>query len=129
MSKLNVFFALLVAMGAGLGAMLRWFIGIYLNPLLVYFPMGTLVVNALGGFFMGIALVYLVPASTAWKLFCMVGFLGGFTTFSAFAAESLFLLQESKILLAFLHMLLHTVGTVMFTAVGYYLSIYLIANQ
>ncbi len=81
---------LAVGVGAALGAWLRWLLGLFLNPLFVAVPLGTLAANVLGGFLVGVA-VGLFHLNThfplAWKLFAITGFLGGLTTFSTFSAE------------------------------------------
>lgn len=82
--------ALQVCLGACLGAMARWLFGLLLNPLFSGFAVGTLVVNLLGSFIMGclLGLFGLAPRLEAqWQLFLVTGFLGSFTTFSAFAGE------------------------------------------
>jgi fluoride ion exporter CrcB/FEX len=58
-------------------------------------PLGTLLVNVVGGLLIGMALVALArPEQQLWRLLLVTGFLGGLTTFSAFSAESLALLQR-----------------------------------
>ncbi|HEY1090936.1 MAG TPA: fluoride efflux transporter CrcB, partial [Burkholderiaceae bacterium] len=102
---------LAVAVGAALGALLRWRVGVLFNTLWWGFPLGTLVVNVLGGFAIGIALAWLGhrPNDLA-KLLLVTGFLGGLTTFSAFSGESLVLLQRGHFSLALLHTLVHVLG-------------------
>lgn len=86
-SLLN-FFA--IGAGAALGAWMRWLLGLFLNPLLLALPLGTLAANVIGGYLIGVA-VGLFHLNThfplAWKLFAITGFLGGLTTFSTFSAE------------------------------------------
>lgn len=81
---------LAVGAGAALGAWMRWLLGVFLNPLFVAVPLGTLAANVIGGFLVGVA-VGLFHLNThfplAWKLFAITGFLGGLTTFSTFSAE------------------------------------------
>lgn len=81
-----------VALGGSLGAVLR-----YGLKLAVTGPVGTLVVNTLGCFAMGLALVYLVEASSGrWAPFLMTGVLGGFTTYSAFALDTLQMVEGGQ---------------------------------
>ena len=73
------------------------------------FAWGTLSVNILGSFFMGLVAVLLVDkfsVSTELKAFIMVGFLGAFTTFSTFSFETLQYLQIGEISKAFFNMAL-----------------------
>ncbi|OIO73076.1 MAG: camphor resistance protein CrcB [Zetaproteobacteria bacterium CG1_02_53_45] len=68
------------------------------------FPWGTFAVNAIGSFLLGFLFVWLIERSTAGELLRLaltVGFLGAFTTFSTFSLESIRLLQEGALALAF----------------------------
>jgi len=63
------------------------------------FPYGTLIVNLLGAFFMGMVAHFLLGrggASDNWRLFFVTGLLGGFTTFSAFTFEVGMMWQRSE---------------------------------
>ncbi len=76
-----------VGFGAFLGAVLRWVLGLLLNPLFPTLPLGTLSANLLGGLLMGIAMGVFAQygaLSPATRLFIGTGFLGGLTTFSTF---------------------------------------------
>ena len=85
-----------VAIGGALGAVLR-----YLTGLAVVFPYGTLTVNVVGSFIMGLMLVWLVETSPAgfhrWQPLIMTGLLGGFTTFSAFSLDALRLFETGRV--------------------------------
>lgn len=108
-----------IAAGAVLGAWLRWGLALMLN--MPAFPYGTLCVNLLGGLLMGMAVAYfsaMGPQDTS-RLFVMTGFLGGFTTFSAFSAESLLLLHRGQYWLASVHALSHVVGALAMVAFGF----------
>lgn len=82
---------LLVFLGGGLGSMLRFVLGKYLNTSPTGIPYGTLAVNILGSLLIGIVLG-LAAKNTAitqnHTLLLATGFCGGFTTFSAFAYEN-----------------------------------------
>ncbi len=109
-----------VAVGAAIGALLRWAAGLWLNPLWQGFPLGTLAVNAVGGLLIGAALVWLeVRPNEVMRLFAIVGVLGGFTTFSAFSAESLVLLQREQYGMALLHGLAHVLGSLGCAVLGF----------
>lgn len=114
---------LAVGAGAALGAWGRWAVGLWLNPLWPAFPLGTLVVNGVGGLAMGAALVVFASSPhEGWRLFIVTGLLGGFTTFSAFSAESLGLLQRQQFGLALLHTLAHVGLALGAAALGYALA-------
>lgn len=84
----------LVALGGALGAMLR-----HLMVAAIGAPIGTLAVNVLGSFAIGVLFVWL-GAREGWQLFLMTGVLGGFTTFSAFSLDTLKLVQIGQVLQA-----------------------------
>lgn len=108
-----------VAVGAAIGAWCRWGAGVWLNHRWHGFPLGTLFVNLLGGLLVGIAIVWLQgrPHGTL-HLFVLTGLLGGFTTFSAFSAESLALIERGQWLLAAGHAVAHVAGALICVASG-----------
>ncbi len=112
-----------VALGAGVGALLRWGAGLALNGLWAGFPLGTLLVNCLGGLLIGVAMVFFArsPDETL-RLLLVTGLLGGFTTFSSFSAESLGLLQRGDWGLALLNSAPHLLGALACTALGFALA-------
>lgn len=112
-----------VACGATIGALCRWGAALWLNARWPGFPLGTLFVNLLGGLLIGAALVWLEfrPHDTL-RLFVMTGVLGGFTTFSAFSAESLLLLERAQWSMALAHTLAHVLGALACAALGVMLA-------
>ena len=82
---------LLVFILAALGALFRWKVGEWLN--LASFPWGTLLVNILGCLCMG-GVTSQMTQSSYWVIALTVGFLGAFTTFSAYMMESIHLISE-----------------------------------
>jgi fluoride exporter len=110
--------ALAVALGAAIGALARWRVGLALASSSAVFPLGTLVVNAVGGFAIGVAMVF-VERGSLWQVFLVTGMLGGFTTFSAFSAESLGLIQRGQWFAATVHALAHVLGALACTWMGY----------
>lgn len=99
-----------VGTGAGLGAMLRWALSYWLNPLGTWMPWGTLAANTLGGFLIGLALAWTsaVPdLPPAVRLFLITGFLGGLTTFSTFSAEAFSLMSAGRFVWAGVHVVTH----------------------
>lgn len=113
---------LAVGLGAALGAWLRWGLGLWLNTPHNYLPLGTLAANLVGGYLIGIAVGFFAanPAlSPEWRLFAITGFLGGLTTFSAFSAEAMVLLQRGDYVWALGHSALHLVGSITFCIAGF----------
>ena len=112
--------ALTVALGAAIGALLRWRAGLWLNASWAGFPLGTLLVNTVGGVLIGVALAWFeqVPNELL-RLLLVTGFLGGLTTFSAFSVESLLLLQRGDWWLAAAHTLAHVLGALLCAGLGF----------
>jgi CrcB protein len=111
-----------IAAGATLGAWLRWGLAHWLNPRLADFPLGTLAANLLGGYLVGIAVAFF-SANTSiapeWRLLAITGFLGGLTTFSTFSAEVMLLVQEDRLPMAVVLALVHLLGSLALTALGF----------
>lgn len=88
---------LLVFVGGGLGAVCRYLVTTFFAGKFGTFPAGTFAANILGSFVMGLVLGILISRSSEnFRLFAAVGFLGGFTTFSSFSAETLTLIQRGQ---------------------------------
>ena len=107
---------IIIFIGGGLGAVSRFLlsslVGVYTRGV---FPWGTLTVNLLGALLIGLfvelaALKFLV--FNQYKLFCITGFLGGFTTFSAFSLESTLMLQEGQYLILASYVIISVFGTI-----------------
>jgi CrcB protein len=112
-----------VALGAAVGALLRWWAGLAFNSLWAGFPLGTLLVNAVGGLLIGVAMVWFARSpNELMRLLLVTGLLGGFTTFSSFSAESLSLLQRGDVGLALLHSAAHFLGALGCCVLGYLLA-------
>ena len=112
---------LVIAVGASLGAWLRWLLGMKLNALLPTIPPGTVIANMIGGYIIGLAIAFLAASPTLspeWRLLIITGFCGGLTTFSTFSAETVALIQEGRLLWAFGSISLHVVGSLTMTAAG-----------
>jgi fluoride exporter len=94
-----------VAVGGAAGSVLRYAVGLALLRGSGAFPLGTLLVNVLGSFLIGLlARALSSPAwDPMWRIALTVGFCGGFTTFSTFSAELLTLLQEGRMARAALY--------------------------
>ncbi|MFL1874397.1 fluoride efflux transporter CrcB [Hansschlegelia beijingensis] len=88
---------LLVALGGALGSVARYLVNIASSRVFgMGFPWGTLTVNVVGGFAMGLlaALLALKGGSQEMRVFLMTGVLGGFTTFSAFSLDAVALWER-----------------------------------
>lgn len=106
---------LAIAVGATLGAWLRYVLGLGMNAIQPELPLGTVAANLGGGFIIGIAVAFFAnnPAlSPAWRLLVITGFLGGLTTFSTFSAEAMSLLQNGEYAWALGHTALHVIGSI-----------------
>ncbi len=111
-----------VAIGATVGALARWLTGLWLNARWEGFPLGTLLVNCVGGLLIGIALAWFERTpNELLRLLLITGFLGGLTTFSSFSGESLFLLHRGHYMLALAHTAAHLFGSLACAAGGYWL--------
>lgn len=121
----------LVFMGAGCGALLRWVLGMWWNAAEPGLPWGTLAANLLGGLGVGLLLAVLSEASEAglspeavraWRLFAVTGFLGGLTTFSTFSAEVTGLIGQARWAEAAGWAAVHLAGSLALTALGWFLG-------
>jgi len=111
-----------IGVGGGLGAMARFLVARQMSVMPGnYLPYGTLTVNAVGSWLLGFLAVSLVDRSeisVALRFGITVGFLGAFTTFSAFSYESVVLLQEGAFGRALLNMSMNLVLCVTLCYVG-----------
>ncbi|WP_028534092.1 fluoride efflux transporter CrcB [Paludibacterium yongneupense] len=112
---------LAIAVGATLGAWLRWGLSLLLNPVFPTVPLGTLASNLLGGYLVGMAVVFFNQSSglpPELRLLAITGFLGGLTTFSTFSAEVVGLLARQQYLWALGTASVHLFGSLTMTALG-----------
>jgi fluoride exporter len=117
-----------VGLAAAIGAWSRWGIGILFNAMHPVIPLGTLTVNLVGGYLMGIsmgAFELFNDLSPDLKVIINIGFLGGLTTFSAFTAEVFQLLQKNEFVASLTLIALHVMGSLLMAYLGW-LSINLI---
>lgn len=98
---------IIVGFGGFFGSVFRYLIYLLSNNLIGYsFPFGTFLVNVIGCFLIG--LIYqifsdVISLSDNLKLFMTIGFLGGFTTFSAFSLDIFLLYQSNSKLVAIIY--------------------------
>lgn len=111
-----------IAAGSVLGAWLRWFFSLKFNNQLTHFPLGTILVNLIGGFIIGFAISFFANSSLNpnYKLFVITGFCGALTTFSTFSAEVIALLQQQKFSYAVALIAIHLIGSLICTIIGIY---------
>lgn len=117
---------ILVAVGAALGGMLRYWSTNTIQKLLPFiFPSGTLFVNFCGSLILGFILFYFDARdllSHQMKILLTIGFCGGFTTFSAFSYETVALLRDSEILFCLLNILLNVFFSTFAVILSYIIS-------
>jgi CrcB protein len=110
-----------VAIGAGVGAVLRWWLSAKLNAFFPTIPPGTLASNLIGAYVIGAGIAFFAgyPAISAeWRLLILTGFCGGLTTFSTFSAEVVTSLREGRVLWAGAEVLIHVSGSLIMTVAG-----------
>lgn len=98
-----------VALGGALGALGRYWVSGLLNNAEHRLPLGTLSVNVLGSFLMGVCFVLILERarlSPELRPLLMVGFLGAFTTFSTFSLETVAMIGEGHVMSALIYILL-----------------------
>lgn len=87
-----------VALGGALGASGRYLVNVAtMRAFGPGFPVGTITVNVLGSFLMGVLVVVLAKKGNAYAPLLMTGVLGGFTTFSAFSLDALTLFERGQV--------------------------------
>ena len=100
---------LFVFLGGGLGSVCRYLLSRFVDSKLVIsnFPLGTLTVNVLGSFLIGLGFAYIGSNQThGLRYLLIIGFCGGFTTFSTFSYDALNLLRSGSYLQFSLYVLL-----------------------
>jgi CrcB protein len=118
---MNLVSFLAVGFGAFAGAVLRWLLGLALNPILPSLPLGTLAANLLGGLIMGLAMgvfAHYEALPIAWRLAIVTGFLGGLTTFSTFSGETVTLLLRQQFGWTVAIITSHLFGSLLMTLLG-----------
>lgn len=116
---------LAICLGACLGALARWQLGLWLNAggaiAGTFLPWGTLAANLIGGYLVGVCVAVfqaLPQLDPAWRLLLVTGFLGALTTFSSFSAEVVGMLMQHRYALALGTAALHLFGSLLLTIAG-----------
>lgn len=111
---MNAFLA--VFLGAGIGGALRHAVNLAALKLLGSgFPFGTVAVNIIGCFIMGVAIAWFAlktDPGQMWRLFLTTGILGGFTTFSAFSLDAALLIERGAYVMASAYILTSLIASV-----------------
>jgi fluoride exporter len=130
-----MFTIIAICIGASTGALARWQLGLWLNPVNVNqtstltMPWGTLAANLIGGYLIGVcvAVFQAMPnLDPIWRLALVTGFLGALTTFSSFSAEVVGMLNQGRYSLALFTAGLHLFGSLALTIVGIKSATYVI---
>ncbi len=110
-----------ICLGACIGALARWRLGLWLNHDGHWLPWGTLTANLIGGYLIGV-IVTLIDQQPllhpAWRLFWITGLLGALTTFSSFSAEVVEMLMLGRWVQAATTALAHLAGSLLLTWAG-----------
>ena len=116
---------LAVFIGGGLGSLLRFWISRRMIQFELDFAWATFVANLVSSIFLGILMGYIYRGDLGgqWSFFWMVGFCGGFSTFSTFTAETFVFLQNGQ----WGHAVLNVVLSVMVCLLGFFLGVKLIS--
>ncbi len=117
---------LAVAIGGALGAMGRYGVTAHLLPASAgRVPLGTLTVNVVGSFLMGVFFVLIVERgllSPEWRSVITAGMLGAFTTFSTFSLEAFLLWQHGHTQVALIYVVVSIVACLAAVALGIHLT-------
>ncbi|MCG8572776.1 MAG: fluoride efflux transporter CrcB [Spirochaetes bacterium] len=121
---------LMIFIGGGVGATLRYGISIFCTKYFSFFPIGTLIVNLLGCFLIGFlteTFSYRI-VSTELKLAILTGMLGALTTFSTFGLETYHLFKQNNLILAVSNVLFNLIMGIVLLVLGIMFSRFLFAR-
>jgi len=118
---MNIQNLLLVGAGGFIGSVLRYQISLaFFHRIGNEFPTGTLIVNLVGSFLIGILLSGAMKSSHSWTLLLVTGFCGGFTTFSTFAIENIKLIENENWNISILYLTLSLIGGIGLCLLGHF---------
>ena len=120
-----------ICLGACVGALARWGLGLWLNSSAALLPWGTLAANLIGGYLVGVCVAVfnnLPELDPVWRLALVTGFLGALTTFSSFSAEVVGMIQLQRYGLAAGTATLHLLGSLTLTILGLKAAMFFIAK-
>ena len=110
-----------ICLGASVGALARWRLGLWLSTPGSLLPWGTLVANWIGAYAIGLSVAFFnaqPQLDPVWRLAIITGLLGALTTFSPFSAEVVTLLQQGRVFMASGVAGLHLIGSLLLTWLG-----------
>ena len=109
-----------ICLGACVGALARWRLGLWLNHPGAFMPWGTLAANLIGGYLVGLILAWAHHADLApfWRLILVTGFLCALTTFSSFSADVVEMALADRWGAALSTAALHLLGSLALTSLG-----------
>ena len=111
-----------IALGGGIGAVMRYGITLLVQSWTgPGFPYGTLVVNVVGSLLIGFVVVFLnhrYHGNEVLRLFLVIGILGGFTTFSTFSLDTIYLIQSGFLVKAMSNIIISFCSCVFSVYVG-----------
>ena len=122
---------LAICIGASLGALARWGLGLWLSPGAII-PFGTLAANLIGGYLVGVCVAVfqaLPQFDPVWRLALVTGFLGALTTFSSFSAEVIGMLGQQRYALAIGTTAVHLFGSLALTVAGIRTVVFVLAGR
>jgi CrcB protein len=109
-----------VAIGGAVGAVFRYAVLGLVQTGNTVFPWGTLVVNVVGSFLIGLLWAFFDQGAISpnMRTFLFIGVLGGFTTFSAFSLETMNLIRDSERTMALFNVMLSVLAPIVFAFAG-----------